>query len=330
MDTVVAGFAFSLPARHKVRGFSKKRLLRKALEPLLPAEVVNGRKRGFSIPAAAWLRGELEPFARETLLRRDAAAPGLHRPRSCVATARRPRGRSGRSVAPAVGTARVHALARATRRGNPPRRDARGDGGRLDETRPGGRCRPGERLASARMRVWIDMTASAHPLVFRPLVELLQARGDEVEITARQYAQTLQLIESHGMTATPIGHHGGRSRLGKVRQMESRLRSAPQLGARTRLRRRARSRVARADDHRAPARNPERDDLRLRVGVESAPARLPGRHASRRPGLDPDRPPCPLRRRAAEAAPVPGAEGGVLPRRLRRRSGRARAVGDRP
>ena len=73
------------------------------------------------------------------------------------------------------------------------------------------------------MRVWIDMTASAHPLVFRPLVELLLARGDEVEITARQYAQTLQLIESHGMTATPIGHHGGRSRLGKVRQMSSRL-----------------------------------------------------------------------------------------------------------
>ena len=31
------------------------------------------------------------------------------------------------------------------------------------------------------------MTASAHPLVFRPLVELLQARGDEVEITARDY-----------------------------------------------------------------------------------------------------------------------------------------------
>jgi uncharacterized protein len=73
------------------------------------------------------------------------------------------------------------------------------------------------------MRVWIDMTASAHPLVFRPLVELLRARGDEVEITARDYAQTLQLIEQHGMTATVIGHHGGRSRLGKARQMRARL-----------------------------------------------------------------------------------------------------------
>ncbi len=74
MDTVVANFAFSLPARHKVRGLSKKRLLRKAVEPLLPREVVHGRKRGFSIPAAAWLRGELEPFARETL-----GADTLHR-----------------------------------------------------------------------------------------------------------------------------------------------------------------------------------------------------------------------------------------------------------
>jgi uncharacterized protein len=73
------------------------------------------------------------------------------------------------------------------------------------------------------MRVWIDMTASAHPLVFRPLVALLRARGDDVEITARDYAQTLQLIEQHGMSATVIGHHGGRSRFGKARQMRARL-----------------------------------------------------------------------------------------------------------
>jgi asparagine synthase (glutamine-hydrolysing) len=67
MDTAVSNFAFSLPRRHKVRGLKKKVLLRKAAEPLLPDVVTHGRKRGFSIPAAAWLRGELEPFARETL-----------------------------------------------------------------------------------------------------------------------------------------------------------------------------------------------------------------------------------------------------------------------
>jgi asparagine synthase (glutamine-hydrolysing) len=80
MDTVVSNFAFSLPVKHKVRGFSKKRLLRKAMEPLLPNEIVHGKKRGFSIPAAAWLRGELEPFARETLSPETIRRQGYLRP----------------------------------------------------------------------------------------------------------------------------------------------------------------------------------------------------------------------------------------------------------
>ncbi len=82
MDTVVSNFAFSLPVRHKVRGFSKKRLLRKAVEPLLPREVVHGRKRGFSIPAAAWLRSDLEPFARETLSSETLRRQGFLQPAS--------------------------------------------------------------------------------------------------------------------------------------------------------------------------------------------------------------------------------------------------------
>ena len=73
------------------------------------------------------------------------------------------------------------------------------------------------------MRVWIDMTASAHVLVFRPLIELLRARGDEVEITSRDYAQTQQLLELHGFESEVIGRHGGRSSLGKARSLASRL-----------------------------------------------------------------------------------------------------------
>jgi predicted glycosyltransferase len=69
------------------------------------------------------------------------------------------------------------------------------------------------------------MTASAHVLVFRPLVALLRERGDEVEITAREYAQTLQLLELHGLEAEVIGRHGGRSRLGKARSLASRLKA---------------------------------------------------------------------------------------------------------
>ena len=44
------------------------------------------------------------------------------------------------------------------------------------------------------------MTASAHVLVFRPLIGILRGRGD-VEITAREYAQTLQLLRLHGLEA---------------------------------------------------------------------------------------------------------------------------------
>jgi predicted glycosyltransferase len=51
----------------------------------------------------------------------------------------------------------------------------------------------------------------------------LQERGDEIEITARDYAQTLQLLELHGLTAEVIGRHGGRSRMQKARRMAARL-----------------------------------------------------------------------------------------------------------
>jgi len=77
LDPAVTNLAFALPSRLKVRGLSKKVLLRKAVEPLVPREVVHGRKRGFSIPAAAWLRGELEPFARATLSAETLARQGF-------------------------------------------------------------------------------------------------------------------------------------------------------------------------------------------------------------------------------------------------------------
>jgi uncharacterized protein len=73
------------------------------------------------------------------------------------------------------------------------------------------------------VRVWIDITAPAHVLVFRPLIGLLRERGDQIEITARTYAQTVQLLELHRIDATVIGHHGGRSRVGKARSLFSRL-----------------------------------------------------------------------------------------------------------
>ena len=148
-------------------------------------------------------------------------------------------------------------------------------------------------VASAAMKVWIDMTASAHPLVFRPLVELLLARGDEVEITAREYAQTLQLIESarddaRRRSATTAGARA----LGKARQM--RLAPAARCAA---------GRKGRDFDVALAHGSHELTMTARRLGIPSAttfdyewawlpaPARLPRRDAGRRPRLDPDRAP---------------------------------------
>ena len=67
LDAEVAGFALGLATPLKVRRLAKKRLLRQALAPLLPREILRGRKQGFSIPVAAWLCGPLQGYAREVL-----------------------------------------------------------------------------------------------------------------------------------------------------------------------------------------------------------------------------------------------------------------------
>jgi predicted glycosyltransferase len=75
------------------------------------------------------------------------------------------------------------------------------------------------------MRVWIDITNSPHVLVFRPLIRILRERGAAVDVTAREYAQTLELLALHGIETTVVGHHGGASALGKARVEVDRLRA---------------------------------------------------------------------------------------------------------
>jgi predicted glycosyltransferase len=59
------------------------------------------------------------------------------------------------------------------------------------------------------MRVWVDLTNSPHVLVLRPVVAALRAQGHEVLITARDFAQTLGLLERFGMEHEVIGRHRG-------------------------------------------------------------------------------------------------------------------------
>jgi len=72
------------------------------------------------------------------------------------------------------------------------------------------------------MRIWIDLTAPAHPVVFRPLIARLRGRGHEILVTARDYAQTLDLCRLHGIEPTVIGAHGGASVVHKAGSLVSR------------------------------------------------------------------------------------------------------------
>jgi asparagine synthase (glutamine-hydrolysing) len=80
LDPVVAELALALPSRLKVRGLEKKRLLRRAVEPLLPREILEGKKRGFVPPIGSWLRAELAPIAREVLSPASLRRQGFFRP----------------------------------------------------------------------------------------------------------------------------------------------------------------------------------------------------------------------------------------------------------
>jgi predicted glycosyltransferase len=73
------------------------------------------------------------------------------------------------------------------------------------------------------MRIWVDLTNTAHVLVLRPLVELLERQGHEVTLTARPLSHTIELLDGWGHHYTALGHHGGASRLGKARAAAGRM-----------------------------------------------------------------------------------------------------------
>ena len=66
------------------------------------------------------------------------------------------------------------------------------------------------------MRIWIDLANSPHVPFFRALIPEFVARGHQVETTARDFAQTVELAINVGMTPHVIGGHGGGSITGKA------------------------------------------------------------------------------------------------------------------
>jgi len=76
------------------------------------------------------------------------------------------------------------------------------------------------------VRVWIDVSNSPQVPFFRPLIALLEDRGHRVDVTTRDYAQTVELLLLHGIPHAVVGpRHGGAGALGKGRAMTGRLRA---------------------------------------------------------------------------------------------------------
>ncbi|MFB3041364.1 MAG: asparagine synthase (glutamine-hydrolyzing), partial [Candidatus Poribacteria bacterium] len=80
LDYKVVEFAASIPPGLKLNGFQKKYILKKAMEPLLPKQILYRKKKGFSIPASSWLRNELKDMVLEFLSPAELKRTGYFNP----------------------------------------------------------------------------------------------------------------------------------------------------------------------------------------------------------------------------------------------------------
>jgi hypothetical protein len=161
------------------------------------------------------------------------------------------------------------------------------------------------------MRVWVDLTNSPHPLVLRPVIEQLRRGGHDVDVTARDFAQTVELCERLGLGATVIGRHRG----GRVADKAAGL--ASRSWELTRWARRRGFDVAIGHGS---------NDVSIAAAVLRIPSatmfdyewasvqhNINCRSRARSSCRMRSRPaPAPLRRRR-QASPLPGPQGGVLP-----------------
>ena len=81
------------------------------------------------------------------------------------------------------------------------------------------------------MKVWIDITNSPHVLFFEPIIADLEAGGHEVLVTARDYAQTMPLLEQKHIEYTLIGRHRGGATAAKALGLLSRSTQMIAFGA---------------------------------------------------------------------------------------------------
>ncbi len=81
MDTELAALAARLPDRWRIRGFTQKYVLRRAMGDILPKEILRRPKVGFRVPVGEWFRGPMRDFVRDHLTGPGALAGELFKRR---------------------------------------------------------------------------------------------------------------------------------------------------------------------------------------------------------------------------------------------------------
>lgn len=82
LDRDAAEFVARLPIHHKLHGFKRKYLLKRAFAGVLPSEILHRNKRGFQIPVAGWLRGRMRPLLEEMLAETRLRQQGIFAPQA--------------------------------------------------------------------------------------------------------------------------------------------------------------------------------------------------------------------------------------------------------
>ena len=80
LDNGLVDLVRTIPAQFRTRPRDLKGLLRQAVAPLLPPELVNAPKRGFVIPLGVWMRGRLRPAVERLLAPERLRSQGLYAP----------------------------------------------------------------------------------------------------------------------------------------------------------------------------------------------------------------------------------------------------------
>lgn len=76
LDHELLEFACTIPSELKLKGMTTKYILKRALQGIVPQEIIRRKKHGFGVPVGRWFRTSLNSYLHETLLSREALARG--------------------------------------------------------------------------------------------------------------------------------------------------------------------------------------------------------------------------------------------------------------